>query len=259
MSNHTTTCLHKAMEARPTAPCFMRANELPHYVLDDSILALVETNNRADMIREVVPRNLLRLPYPEMLVESSAFVDHKEIRLITRIKETEENKYQMLSCFWGNRQEDIFYNTTPVYLEIDPTAKAGAGQFVLLHGPLEMSINTAQSIAYQIVSTALLMHIKGIGTQRSEAPAKLNKHRAASGKPPIPSYTLMHITHVESADGTSHAYTGRHMPVHLRAGHVKQQPHGPKNSLRKQIYVPPVIVNFTPGVEPKVPRRIVTL
>lgn len=50
---------------------------------------------------------------------------------------------------------------------------------------------------------------------------------------------------------------GRTMPVHMRAGHARRQHHGPGNSEVKWVYIPPVLVNFKPGVEPAMPKRVI--
>lgn len=48
--------------------------------------------------------------------------------------------------------------------------------------------------------------------------------------------------------------TGKHLATHFRRGHYRRQPYGPERSLRKRIFVAPVMVNATGCGEP--PGRI---
>jgi hypothetical protein len=44
--------------------------------------------------------------------------------------------------------------------------------------------------------------------------------------------------------------TGRHVRPHLRRGHIKSQFYGPQRSLRKKIWIEPIMVNVDVGAEP---------
>ena len=102
----------------------------------------------------------------------------------------------------------------------------------------------------------LMLNIQGVEKEMIEA-KKLNKARIARGKPSIPQHTVMRIGHVYDQNGERIGLgTGRVMAVHMRAGHARRQHHGPGNSLVKFVYIPPVLVNFTPGIEPTMPKRI---
>jgi len=37
--------------------------------------------------------------------------------------------------------------------------------------------------------------------------------------------------------------TGRTMPTHLRRGHFRNQPYGPERSLRRTVFIAPIVVN----------------
>jgi hypothetical protein len=54
----------------------------------------------------------------------------------------------------------------------------------------------------------------------------------------------------ESVGATWHEDSGRTVITHLRRGHFRNQPHGPERSLRKIVFIPPVVVNQGQGEPP---------
>lgn len=48
--------------------------------------------------------------------------------------------------------------------------------------------------------------------------------------------------------------SGRIMPTHIRRGHMRRQPYGPERSLRKIVFIPPVVVN--PHLADESPGRV---
>jgi hypothetical protein len=51
-----------------------------------------------------------------------------------------------------------------------------------------------------------------------------------------------------SAKEISDAFSsGRTVQTHFRRGHFRRQPHGPENSLRKTVFIAPVVVNAGQG------------
>lgn len=119
----------------------------------------------------------------------------------------------------------------------------------------------------QAASAALAMAIvghvtKGIVKNKVAPSEKLNKARAKKGKAAIPEYTTMRIGTVYDRDGKPHMWSGNTTgrKLHWRRAHLRQQPHGPGNSLRKEILVEAMIVNYNPGDEvPELPKRKVKL
>ena len=118
---------------------------------------------------------------------------------------------------------------------------------------------TWMRIAGASLGIALLMlNIQGVEKEVIE-PTKLNRQRKASGKPGIPTHTVMRIGHVYDHNGNRVGLgAGRTMPVHMRAGHTRRQHYGEGNTLEKIVFIPPVLVNFKPGERPEVrqPKRI---
>lgn len=54
----------------------------------------------------------------------------------------------------------------------------------------------------------------------------------------------------ESVASSWHEETGRTVVTHFRRGHFRNQPHGPERSLRKIVFIPPVVVNPGQGEAP---------
>lgn len=106
-------------------------------------------------------------------------------------------------------------------------------------------------------------------------PKKLNKARVASGKPSINGHIVIRIGHVYDKEGNKVRITDsnrRSMPIHMRAGHTKAQPHGrpwmdanPEEAMKEGntathhiVWIPPVLVNYVDGSPLPVPKpRIV--
>lgn len=69
--------------------------------------------------------------------------------------------------------------------------------------------------------------------------ARLRNHKCA-----IRPYTLLRIGTIYDRHGREVTHTGRHMPVHWRCAHVRQQKYGPGWSKVKPILIPACLVNF---------------
>lgn len=111
-----------------------------------------------------------------------------------------------------------------------------------------------------ITAVVGLLRTRGVVQERIEAPAKLNKKRAESGKAPIRDHTVIRIGHTYNREGEKVDYksTGRHMPVHWRAGHIRNQRFGPGLSKSYEVFIEPMLVNYSDGDAP-VPVKEVTI
>lgn len=99
-------------------------------------------------------------------------------------------------------------------------------------------------------------------------PAKLNKARQRSGKSIISPHTIIRLGYVYDREGRKVPLTetNRTMPIHLRAGHIRNQPHGDiyraahpeAEGDHHQVFIPPTLVNYHDGDEVPAPKpRIV--
>ncbi len=116
------------------------------------------------------------------------------------------------------------------------------------------------SASCAITAMVALLRTKGVVQDKIEAPAKLNKNRAASGKPLIRDHTVIRIGHLYDRQGNQVAYnsTGKKMSVHWRAGHIRNQRFGPKLSKSYDVFIEPMLINYEDGAPP-VPNKEVTI
>jgi len=121
--------------------------------------------------------------------------------------------------------------------------------------------DTMWSASCAITAIIALLRTRGVVQDRIEAPAKLNKSRAAAGKTLIRDHTVLRIGHVYDRAGNQVAYnpTGRTMPVHWRAGHVRNQRFGPQLSKSYEVFIDPMLVNYVEGDTVPVPVKEVTV
>jgi hypothetical protein len=112
-----------------------------------------------------------------------------------------------------------------------------------------------------LTAAIALLRTKGVVQDKIEAPAKLNKSRIASGKAPIRDHTVIRIGHTYDRAGNAVAYnsSGRTMPVHWRAGHIRNQRFGPGLSKSYQVFIEPMLINYTEDDKVPVPVKEVTL
>jgi len=68
--------------------------------------------------------------------------------------------------------------------------------------------------------------------------------------------TLLHLSHYHDSSGKRHGVsTGRHVRLHLRAGHIRNQACGLGFKDHRQVFIKPVVVNYVPNVPVPVPVR----
>lgn len=103
-------------------------------------------------------------------------------------------------------------------------------------------------VAIAFGTMLLLLHTKGIAQDVIRPDAKLNKSRASSGKRTISDHTLVHIAYVYDKQGNRVPYTtGRHMPVHWRSGHFRDQRYGPGYGKVRRIFIDAMLINYVDG------------
>jgi hypothetical protein len=90
----------------------------------------------------------------------------------------------------------------------------------------------------------LLLNNRSVAKRRIDTTA-MNRARMKNNKLPIPDYTVLRIGTIYDRHGREVSNpTGRHMPVHWRIAHVRNQPFGPGRKQTRPILIPAVLVNF---------------
>lgn len=251
MSKYIATKLHQLIEGGHGEPLYDRMLELPHYVIDDRLVELFQREDIVRSIVAVIEADVAYLPYHEMVVEYDV-KGERTFRVLARLRETTPGVN-------GDFLADIVLHTEGMTsITREPVRMRTATDPAGIDVAETWSKSDQVTAAFALMIALLMLNIQGIDKEVIE-PERLNKSRKASGKPGIPRHTLLHIGTVLNSEGHGVRFgEGRHMPVHLRAGHVRHQAHGPGMTERKLIYIPPVLVNFHPGDDVKQPKRVLT-
>lgn len=240
------TKLHMLEELGVDDPLLGRMMAAPKYAIAPQLVAILSRPDVQTSIWAMIEAGIARLPYAPLLIEFSVWptvhrfvlLDEADGGFTLRDIVLVENRAAVVS------PSEIRVGIAPGAITVDRHADESEG--------------LAAALA---VSIALLMlNIRGVDKQVIEASA-LSRARQKRGKPAIPSHTLLRVGTIYDRSGRGVAAgSGRHMPVHLRAGHVRQQPCGPASADRKPVFIPPVLVNYREGgAEPRTPQRLVTV
>ena len=236
------TALHKFVEM--TGGEEPRFSGHPHYVIDQSLIDMMTRADVQSSISAMVEAEIARLPYPKMVVEFELTNDARRFVVL------EEQGGSLAACvatLYRNRMVTVSDSPIAVHVTASQIAVAsGAGE-------------DARAVGLATAMALLLLNTKGVSKDVID-PERLNRARIAKGIPPVPKHTVLRIGTVYSRDGAEHTVGGggtRTMAIHMRAGHTRSQPCGPGNLDRKIIYLPPVIVNYRPGDDVKIPTRVI--
>jgi hypothetical protein len=228
---------------------------LPHYLIDVDLINTLNASNPRPQLKALREFQAARLPFRELVVEFPVELTGEQYFLY--MGDDDDGTIDFIAARLGKDN----YVCAPVHARTDPYDPDAPEQLVNFHyleDPAE-SQQLADEFFAVYAAMVLMPHIKGVEREVHPAPERLNKQRKAKGKPPIREFTRLYIGRVEDANGKSHAYTGRTMPVHMRAGHTRNQRYGKGRELVKTVYIAPVLVNFKQGDEVPVPRRVVKM
>lgn len=226
----------------------------PMYIIAPDILRLLMHNESSmKSLVALAAAGLVHLPYPAMTVQFNRQGDSGEElpgTWFASLRERDDGVFMVRTVL----MKPHYVLTCEEPTEVRCTAEAFG---------IETCGTEAEGYAAAIaVRVACLMtHIGGLDREHVPAPERLNKQREHAGKVPVRAYYYAHIGRVYDRDGKAHDYnkSGRHMPIHMRAGHTRNQPFGPERSERKLIWIPPVLVNYHPDAaeRPVLERRII--
>lgn len=247
MTRYIATRLHKALELAPEEEFFQRCAKLPHYVIDPTLLDLLTRGDVTASISAMVEAEIAHLPFEELLIEMEVGT------VATRT-------FVVLYEYQGHFRAEVAVIHSEGAAEVDPNPidlQLGDEDILAFEYTKKTHETWMKAAALALAVSLLMLNIQGVEKEVIE-PGKLNRNRLASGKPTIPNHTVMRIGHVYGSNGEKLSFgAGRTMAVHMRAGHARRQHYGSGNSLTKFVYIPPVLVNFKPGVEPVMPKRVV--
>lgn len=112
-----------------------------------------------------------------------------------------------------------------------------------------------------LCAMVLLLHTKGVEQDRIIVPHKMNKARIGSGKGTIQDHVLVRIGHTYTRTGERIEYnkSGRVMPVHWRAGHIRRQRFGTNLEKSYDLWIDPMLINYEEGDVPKPKTKEITV
>lgn len=226
----------------------------PMYIIAPDILRLLlQSESSVKSVIALAEAGLVHLPYPKMTVQfqrqSNDGVDLPGTWFAS-LRERDDGMFIVRTAFF--KEHYAMLCEEPTEIRCTPTAFD-----IETHGTHAEGLAAAIAVR----CACLMVHIGGLDREHVPAPERLNKQRERVGKPPVRSYHYVHVGRVMDRDGNSHDYnaSGRHMPIHMRAGHVRNQAFGEGRSERKLIWIPPVLVNYHPDAaeRPVIEKRIV--
>jgi hypothetical protein len=243
----------------------------PFFAFDETVVELlVESKPAQQSFYALREHGLIHLPYPQMTVQ---FKRHSSnITWVLWLRERLDGSFDTELFYVHNTGRCEAVSETRISIgetgditsmfnvdgSINPDIRfrfsTGGGVSAEETDDMLVSVSCAG-----LMMAVLMTHIGGLEREEHEAPEKLNAARERKGKPPIRRYSYIHVGHVYGSDGTKHDYnkTGRRMPIHMRAGHNRNQAYGEGHSERKLIWIPPVLVNYDGKTEPVLEKRVV--
>lgn len=223
----------------------------PTFFLSSSVVDAVNANSEAieQTIAAIIEAKLFRLPYPEMvMIIETKTSSHGQVAVLFKEK---VDGVDLLVCETSNSIGFTIFSEGSLEL----TEKGGEPFFKYdlkaANKDYAERLIRYCTFAYQV--SVMILDIKNLNREYIE-PTGLNRSRQKKGKPRIFPYTYVSLSkrYVSSEKGGSGKPTGRTMPVHMRAGHIRRQRVGKGLTEEKIIYIEPVIVNYESGEELKI-------
>lgn len=262
----------------------------PKFIIDPELMDITSEVEFHKSILDMKRANVLRLPYPIMIVEYQHRDTHYMVVLrdVTSAKEKcfHWESYQLLDVptehdvqFYSivfrmhkdNDGEYLVVSPSILYIGVverhdgrDPwiNVVSTAAMWADNCKDLVKKTNTKDGAAAAKAAFAalLLMSTEGVKREVIDVP-KLNKtrERSDSNKAPIPKHTYITIGHVYRYEKgeTSEQYNPRRSPrPHWRRGHNKNVRYGVGKTQIKLVYIPPKLVSFHPELNPTEPTVV---
>lgn len=257
--------------------------DLPKFVVEHELITLASENRDFHLsLRDMQRAGVLRLPFPQIVVEYNVRADDPATNLVLLIDTKDEqtraliasknehvlNKVDELKLpfmafpiVMGHASGMDIVGFSPACCLCGMHTEAGDGDPLLISArysnPLfdmdretmisameltKKEVQTWSALAF--MSVTLLMITEGVEKERCSV-GNLNRKRVASGKAPIPDYTYLKIGRVyRSAKGEdSAAYDARRSPrPHWRRGHLRGVRHGPGREFTRTVFIKPRLV-----------------
>lgn len=302
------TLIHKAL-ADPYVKQRMIGEDdivrtVPHLVIDQDVMPLMGTDATLASIDAMWQCGVLKLPYEYQLIE---IWRGRPWRLFCLVAENRDEPQSFDVAFsewcYDHLEKDgwMHFSYHPDHTpgedlrpDDNPLSFMNTGddkQFVTKDGrqPIwRLRANLGDETPHEyvlhimagVMAAILTAHIQGVEYEEPEV-ERLNKQRAKLGKVTIPHHTVVRLGHYFDRSGKRHAIhsgarpgdtpTGRTMPIHLRAGYVRNQIHGKQwlaanpdklglpnvTETHHPEWIKPVLVNYVGDEAPMMPQKVI--
>jgi hypothetical protein len=244
------------------------ADRAAHFVIDPKLVTLCNDKKVQASILTLVKHGVQSLPFNPMLVE---WRDHRDpefvhfVRLQTgpivppmftgQLKESCDVYAYPMTTYPGPETGDRAILAMDIR---DPMPLSWDGgkhgkedrPFVCWTGraknPEEEQLRDSLAmVSVKALAIALLMLNNRSVAKEHVDTTPLNRARMKNNKLPIPAYTVLKIGTIYDRHGRSVSNpTGRHMPVHWRCAHIREQRYGPGFTKVRPILIAATLVNF---------------
>lgn len=261
-------------------------DDLPRFVIDSELVSLIKDQDYQRSLLDMKRAGVLRLPYPELVVEYSAGSDpfgkkqHHNMIVLRESTKNDDSDFPFLAAVFRVHKDDggEYLVVGPGFTAIDvqdnngdPWLRISGYAAEYIDGPAEKVNDFVQAcyqkdagcVWYALAGVLLLMATGGIKREVIDV-GKLNSKRVAAGKTSIPKHTYIRIGHVyridHEGDEAADEYNPRRSPrPHWRRGHLKMVHYGKGHVGVRQVYIPPRLVAYRDlaAVEPPANRDYV--
>jgi len=240
MTKYIATKLHQALEFSPD-PLLREMATVPHYVVDDSLNTVMQSDSVGQSITAMIAAGVCRLPYPRLLVEFSLGVGRAFVLLQESAGVLQARQAVLHGAVCAVAPAAATLSFTGDGVSVDGFMHKHEGVYA----------------AFAAFCALMMLNTRGIAKELIE-PNRLNAKRLVAGRIAVPRHTVVRVGTVYARDGkiAGSGKTGRSMPVHLRAGHVREQRYGENWEKTRPIYIEPVLVNYVGEMPARPPQKV---
>jgi hypothetical protein len=244
---------HELQTSNPS-PLVKRMAKAPKFVFTEEVMGFIENHfdEYGDALNAAVKAGHMELPHNPMVVEWGSLLSNSApVRIFWLVTAEGGGHYRLTSIALDRRGSAEMDGEFPI--EIKP-GHWRAGEYTgVKHDDDDPDLlQRIEKAAWRALFYAMALHVRGIITKPA-APVDpaLERARAKRRLPPVTKdYVTVHIGYVTDREGNRHDYregVGRHVRVHLRRGHVRNQACGPSLQDRKEIWIDAMLINWQPS------------
>ena len=253
----------------------------PNFYLDHDLIDSIKMEDAWDCIKAMEKMGRMRLPFRHQIVEFDEFRegDQKVTRVFILFEDTSDRPlfpgekflHPFKCTMWRLKTETgrdrvclspqltyILYETEGGKVLTDSISHMtnyikvkGFDKETMdaIHGVSKWEVKRMAQILSVLI---LLLNTRGVKKDVIEPSSKLNKIRVKSGKPSIPTQTVLRIGSYYDRGGSAHTVDAdgngkdrKPVRVHWRKGHIRSQRYGAGLQKVKEVFIEPCLVNWS--------------